>query len=103
MGGVGIRRGAARADTVLGRLTTYAAIAAGMFGAIVALIACAIAAIAGSAPSPGALAAIVIGVGLGFALLARVLIARIPYLGIALFVARRVARGVGRRGGPGGP
>lgn len=88
-------------DVLLRRLTTYAALAAGLFGAILALIGCAIATVAGSAPSPGALAAIVIGVGLAFALVARFLIARIPYFGVATFVARRVAaRRSGRRGGP---
>jgi len=86
-------------DILLRRLTTYAALAAGLFGAILALIGCAIAAVAGSAPSPGVLAAIVIGVGLAFALLARFLILRIPWFGIALLVARRVAaRPAGRRG-----
>ena len=86
-------------DILLRRLTTYAALAAGLFGAILALIGCAIAAVAGSAPSPGVLAAIVIGVGLAFALLARFLIRRIPWFGIALLVARRAtARRGGRRG-----
>ena len=90
-------------DLLLRRLTTYAALAAGLLGAILALIGCAIAAIAGSAPSPGVLAAVVIGVGLAFALLARFLILRIPWFGIALLVARRVAaRRAGRRG-PEGP
>ena len=90
-------------DLLLRRLTTYAALAAGRLGAILALIGCAIATIAGIAPSPGVLAAIVIGVGLAFALLARFLILRIPWFGIALVVARRVAaRRAGRRG-PEGP
>jgi hypothetical protein len=86
-------------DVLLRRLPTYAALAAGLFGAILALVGCAIAAVAGSAPSPVALAAIVIGVGLAFALLARILIFRIPYFGVALMVARRVAavRSAGRR------
>jgi hypothetical protein len=78
-------------DALLRRLTAYAMLAAGLFGAILALAGCAIAAVAGSAPSPGTLAAIVIGVGLAFALLVRVLVRRIPYFGIATFVARRVA------------
>jgi hypothetical protein len=90
-------------DVLLRRLVTYAALAAGLFGAILALIGCAIAAIAGSPPSPAVLAAVVIGVGLAFALLARFLIRRIPYFGVALYVARRVtARRPGRRG-PDGP
>jgi hypothetical protein len=86
-------------DVLLRRLPTYAALAAGLFGAILALVGCAIAAVAGSAPSPVALAAIVIGVGLAFALLARILIFRIPYFGVALMVARRLAaaRRSGRR------
>jgi hypothetical protein len=78
-------------DLLLRRLPTYAAIAAGLLGAILALVGCAIAAVAGSAPSPGALAGIVIGVALGFALVGRVLIFRIPYFGVALMVARRAA------------
>ncbi len=93
-------------DILLRRLVTYAALAAGLFGAILALIGCAVAAVAGSAPSPGLLAAIVVGTGLAFALLARFLIRRIPWFGVALFVARRVpARRPGRRGpeGPSGP
>ena len=90
-------------DLLLRRLTTYAALAAGLFGAILALIGCAIAAVAGSAPSPGVLAAIVIGVGLAFALLARFLIGRIPWFGIALLVARRAAAPRAGRRGPEGP
>ena len=86
-------------DVLLRRLVLYAALAAGLFGAILALIGCAVAAIAGSAPSPGLLAAIVVGVGLAFALLAWFLIRRIPWFGVALFVARRAgARRPGRRG-----
>lgn len=85
-------------DVLLRRLVLYAALAAGLFGAILALIGCAVAAIAGSAPSPGVLAAIVVGVGLAFALLARFLIRRIPWFGVALFVARRAASRSGRRG-----
>ncbi|HSJ73735.1 MAG TPA: hypothetical protein VK904_05410 [Miltoncostaeaceae bacterium] len=86
-------------DVLLRRLTTYAALAAGLFGAILALIGCAVATVAGSAPSPGALAAIVLGVGLAFALLARFLIRRIPWFGVAMLVARRAAdRRPGRRG-----
>jgi hypothetical protein len=61
-------------------MATYAVWAAALLGAILALVGCVIAALAGSAPSPGQLAAIVIGVALAFALLARVLIARIPWL-----------------------
>ena len=85
-------------DVLLRRLVLYAALAAGLFGAILALIGCAVAAIAGSAPSPGVLAAIVVGVGLAFALLARFLIRRIPWFGVALLVARRAASRSGRRG-----
>jgi fatty acid desaturase len=73
------------------RLTTYAAWAAALLGAILALVGCGIAALVGSAPSPGQLAAIVIGVALAFALLARVLIPRIPWLGLAAYAARRLA------------
>ena len=40
-------------DVLLRRLPLYAALAAGLFGAILALVGCAIAAVAGSAPSPG--------------------------------------------------
>ena len=66
--------------------------------AILALVGSAIAAVAGSAPSPGLLAAVVIGVGLAFALTARFLIRRIPWFGVALYVARRAsARRPGRR------
>jgi hypothetical protein len=84
---------------VLRRLTTYAAWAAFLLGAILALVGCAIAALAGSAPSPGQLAAIVIGVALAFALLARFLIARIPWLGLAAYAASRIAgRRAERRG-----
>ncbi len=78
-------------DLLLRRLITYAALAAGLLGAILALIGCAVAAIAGSAPSPAVLAAVVIGVGLAFALVARFLIRRIPWFGIALLVARAAA------------
>jgi hypothetical protein len=78
-------------DVLLRRLTTYATLAAGLFGAILALVGCAIAAVAGSAPSPEALAAIVIGVALATALLARILIRRIPWFGIAAYAARRVS------------
>jgi membrane-bound ClpP family serine protease len=85
-------------DVLPRRLVLYAALAAGLFGAILALIGCAVAAVAGSAPSPGVLAAIVVGVGLAFALLARFLIRRIPWFGVALFVARRAASRSGRRG-----
>jgi len=67
-------------DILLRRMATYAAWAAALLGAILALVGCVIAALAGSAPSPGQLAAIVIGVALAFALLARFLIARIPWL-----------------------
>jgi hypothetical protein len=77
---------------LLRRLRTYAAWAAALLGAILALVGCAIATLAGSAPSPGQLAAIVIGVAVGSALLARVLIARIPWLGLATYVAGRLAR-----------
>jgi hypothetical protein len=90
-------------DVLLRRLVTYAALAAALFGAILALVGCAIAAVVGSAPSPGALAAIVVATGLAFALLGRFLIRRIPWFGVALFVARRAsARKPGRRG-PEGP
>jgi hypothetical protein len=84
-------------DVLLRRLVTYAMLAAGLFGAILALIGSAIAAVAGSAPSPGVLAAIVVGAGLAFALTARVLIRRIPWFGVALSVARRAAGRTGRR------
>lgn len=83
---------------LLRRLPTYAAWAAALLGAILALIGCAIAALVGSAPSPGQLAAIVAGAAVGFALLARVLIARIPWVALAAYVTRRVvARRQGRR------
>jgi hypothetical protein len=85
------------------RLTTYAAIAAGMLGAVLALLGCAIAALAGSAPSPGLLAAIVIGVGLAFALAARLVVRRIPWLGIGLVVVRRLSRRARRRRPAAGP
>ena len=78
-------------DLLLRRLSLYASLAVGLFGAILALFACAVAALAGHAPSPGLLAAIVVGTGVVFALLARFLIARIPWLGLAGYVARRVA------------
>jgi hypothetical protein len=90
-------------DLLLRRLTTYAALAAGLFGAILALIGCAIAAVAGSAPSPAVLAAVVIGVGLAFALLARFLIRRIPWFGVAALIARRAAARRSGRRGPSGP
>lgn len=75
---------------LLARLTTYAAWAAAVTGAILALIGCAVAALVGSAPSPAQLAGIVIGAAVAFALASRFLIARIPWLGLAAYVARRV-------------
>jgi hypothetical protein len=92
----------ARDDFLLSRLVTYAALAAGLFGAILALVGCVIATVAGSPPSPGLLAAIVIGVGVAFALLARFLIRRIPWLGVALFAGRRIWRWRSRGRGRGG-
>lgn len=82
---------------LLRRVTTYAAWAAALAGAILALIGCAIAAVAGSAPSPVQLAAIVIGVALAFALLSRFLIARIPWFTLGTYAASRIARRAGRR------
>lgn len=84
---------------LLRRLSAYAAWAAALLGAILALIGCAVAAIAGSPPSPGLLAGIVIGVALAFALLARFLIARIPWFGLATYAASRIVARRGRRRG----
>jgi hypothetical protein len=81
------------------RLTTYAAIAAGMLGAVLALVGCAIAAVAGSAPSPGLLAAIVIGAGLAAALAARIVLRRIPWFGVALYAFRRISARLSRTKG----
>jgi hypothetical protein len=92
----------ARDSFLLGRLLTYTALAAGLLGAFLALVGCGIAAAAGSPPSPGLLAAIVVGVGVAFALLARFLIGRIPWLGVALFAARRISRWRSRRRDRGG-
>ena len=89
-------------DVLLRRLLLYASVAAALLGAILALIGCAVAAIAGGAPSPGVLAAVVIGVALAFALGARIAIRRIPWLWAATAVARQVAaRRSGRRRPPG--
>ena len=84
---------------LLRRLSAYASWAAALLGAILALIGCAVAAIAGSPPSPGLLAGIVIGVALAFALLARFLIARIPWFGLATYAASRIVARWGRRRG----
>lgn len=82
---------------LLQRVTTYAAWATALAGAILALIGCAIAAVAGSPPSPVQLAAIVIGVALASALLSRFLIARIPWFTLGTYAASRIARRAGRR------
>jgi hypothetical protein len=86
-------------NPLLQRLALYASLAAGLFGAIVALLVCVVATLAGHAPSPGAFVAIVAGAGIGTALLARFLIARIPWIGLAAYAARRIAaRRAGRSG-----
>jgi hypothetical protein len=88
-------------NPLLRRLALYASLAAGLFGAIVALFACVVATVAGHAPSPGEFAAIVAGTGLAFALMARFLIGRIPWIGLATYAARRIsARRAGRKGPP---
>jgi hypothetical protein len=85
---------------LLGRLALYASLAAAAVGAVLALFGCAVAALVGSGPSPAQLAGIVLGTALAFGLLARVLIARIPWLGFALIVARRVGALLQGRRGP---
>ena len=82
---------------LLGRLALYASLAAAAVGAVLALIGCGVAALLGGGPSPAQLAGIVLGTALAFALLARILIARIPWLAIGLMVARRVGARLSRR------
>jgi hypothetical protein len=74
------------------RLITYAGIAAGLLGAILALIGCAIALIAGADLSPAVVLGIAAGAALGFALGARFLIRRIPWFGVVLYAGRRISQ-----------
>jgi hypothetical protein len=82
---------------LLRRLPAFASLAAGLLGAILALAGCLIAAAAGSGPSPGVALAIVVGIGAASALLARYIIWRISWFGLAVIVARRLSRLARRR------
>lgn len=87
-------------NPLLRRLALYASLAAGFFGAIAALLVLVVVTVAGHPPSPGAFVAIVAGAGLAAGLLARFLIGRIPWLGLAAYVTRRIAaRRAGRSRG----
>jgi uncharacterized membrane protein (DUF441 family) len=73
------------------RIALYAAAVAAVLGAVVALIACGLFALAGHGPSAGRLLLVVLLTALACALLARVAVARITLAGLAAFAARRVA------------
>lgn len=89
-------------DVLLRRLVAYASLAAGLFGALLALFACAVALVAGAGLNPAEVLGITVGAGLASALLARFLIRRIPWFWVASEAARRVS-GRRRRGGRDGP
>jgi len=78
-------------NPLLRRLAFYAALAVGMFGALLALGGAVIATLAGHAPSPAVLAAVVVGVFLLFALVTRFMIGRIAWIGVITYLGRRIA------------
>ncbi len=82
---------------LISRLLTYAGIAAGLLGAILALIGCAIALIAGAGLSPAVVLGIVAGTALALALGARFLIRRIPWFGVALYAGQQISDRWSRR------
>lgn len=81
-----------RSNPLVRRLLFYAALAAGLFGALLALGGAVIFTLAGHAPSPLELVAIVGGAALAFALAARIAIPRIAWFGVATLVKRATLR-----------